>query len=50
MLEDWLKQRDDERRRRAAGRRGHVLVWKVLAPIAIAFILIRIWQLLTGRL
>lgn len=33
----------------AGARRGHTLVWKVLAPVAMAFVLFRVWQLLTGK-
>lgn len=48
MLDEWLEQREEERRRKPE-RRGHILVWYVLGPIAFAFALLRLWQLLTRR-
>jgi phosphate/sulfate permease len=37
-------------RKRKAARRGKILVWWILMPIAAILAAYRVWQLLTGRI
>jgi hypothetical protein len=47
MLEDLLEEKE---KRRKAARRGRILVWWILGPIAILFLAFSIWQLLRGSI
>jgi hypothetical protein len=46
MLDDILKE---DKKERKAARRGRILVWWILGPVAMLFLAFRLWQLLSGR-
>ncbi len=46
MLDELYKEQE---RKRKAARRGKIMVWYILLPIALLYAAFRIWQLITGK-